>query len=1233
MASLYFLPNDEQKCEIDMKKESKIVESAANSDKLRKKAEGIARGKKVVSPENMSAMSPKEIRQTLHELRVHQIELDMQNELLRQTQAELTAERARYFDLYDMAPVGYLTLNEKGLIQNANLTAANLLGMTKKSLLRQLLTRFIIQDDQDTYYRHRKNLWETDAPQSWEMRLVKKGGTTFWAHLEATNVQDYSTGSVLAGQAVGSELRITFSDITSSKRAAHELRKSEERYRNIFDNANEAIFVVQDGKVVFTNPMTTTISGYSTEDYAHSTFIEFIHPDDQEMIAGRYARRMMGEELSHIYSFRIIHKNGSFRWVELNAVLIEWKGSAATLNFLSDITDRKRAEQAILKASDELEQQVLQQTAQLRQEIEQRRAASHYSRTLIEASIDPLATISNTGQITDVNAATEKITGLTRSELIGSDFSTYFTEPEMARAACNETFSRGKIIDYPLTICHTSGVTTDVIYNASVYRNEQDKIIGIYAAASDITARKRMEDSLWKSRQRLQSLVDTLYDMIWTVDPQGNYTYVSPRIKDILGYEQKEVLGKTAFSLMPAAEAKRVSEIFRSLTAERKPIINLENVNLHKDGHPVVIETSGLPFYDSSGEFQGYQGTDRDITDRKLTESKMTAVNFQMEKAMIQAKEATLVKSRFLANMSHEIRTPLSALIGMTGLLLETPLTDKQRHYTERINTSGETLLALLNDILDYSKIESGKITMENIPFSVEKVIAKVLNIFDQRAREKGISLSSTIDPALPAAVLGGPHQLTQVISNLVANAVKFTAAGKIELAVRVRRQSAADVELEISVRDTGIGMTKEELPLLFQVFSQADSSTTRRFGGSGLGLAISKQLIEMRQGTIQVESTPGKGSIFTVVLSYPISTETLVAVLPINPVLRREQFSGVRALVAEDLEINREIIVELLQQAGIEADIAKNGREALELIRAQDYDILFMDIEMPEMDGLAATREIRNLGRKSVESLPILAMTAYALAGDREKSLAAGMSDHLTKPITSDALSEALRQWLPRSKHVFHKPEFAIDPDMTAQSLDVEEGLNRLGGKSKLYLKLLRDFIAGYGDAPEQLLQDLRLERREEALHRVHAIRGIAGNLGGKKLAAAAAELEKSLQKAENSVPFSLGEPLRLFTDRHEALITSIGSVLVRHPDAEPAKAEGPPGEMAQLQLEMERLKVFLKNKEPLPCQEILDTLLQSRWPDNHEVALLELNRLIANYRMMDALELLEKVISPALP
>ncbi len=466
---------------------------------------------------------------------------------------------------------------------------------------------------------------------------------------------------------------------------------------------------------------------------------------------------------------------------------------------------------------------------------------------------------------------------------------------------------------------------------------------------------------------------------------------------------------------------------------------------------------------------------------------------------------------------------------------------------------------------------------------------------------------------------------------NLMSNAVKFTAAGDIQLEARVQRRTAADVDLEISVQDTGIGMTEDELSRLFTAFAQADASTTRRFGGSGLGLAISRQLVELMGGTIRAESTPDKGSLFTVVISFLIASD--VALLAACSQMPQEHFTDVRALVAEDHAINREIIVELLRQAGIEADIAINGREAVERVRAQDYDVLFMDIQMPEMDGFTATREIRNMGREGVDRLPILALSSYAVVGDREKSIAAGMNDHLSKPIDSGALSAALRRWLPPEKCVavtvdepdlFTKPDFMSIPSL--HGLDVEGGLNRMGGKMELYLKLLRDFVAGYGETPELLLDELRADRRKDAIHRVHAIRGVAGSLGGKELEAAAAELEKACQAAENMdncIPFAVGEPLRVFIDNHKALITAIGVVLVRQPVVA-AKPESPPGTDAELRPLLKQLKIALTSKEPLPCKKILEVLLKRRWSEDHESGLAEVNRLVQQYRLAEALAFL---------
>ena len=349
--------------------------------------------------------------------------------------------------------------------------------------------------------------------------------------------------------------------------------------------------------------------------------------------------------------------------------------------------------------------------------------------------------------------------------------------------------------------------------------------------------------------------------------------------------------------------------------------------------------------------------------------------------------------------------------------------------------------------------------------------------------------------------------------------------------------------------------------------------------------------------------------------------------------------FTDIRTLVVEDHEINQEIVVELLEQAGIKADIAINGRKAVEMVSANDYDILFMDIQMPEMDGFTATRKIRNLGMEHVDRLPIIALSSHAIVGDREKSLAAGMNDHFTKPINPNVLEAVLLQWLPQEKRV---PVVANEPSLFTKQkiisispsadLDVADGLNRVGGNQKFYLKLLRNFVAGYRETPTLLLQELRADHLDDAIHRVHAIRGVAGNLGGKVMAAAAAELENACQvateNAGSSVPFSIEELLHVFTDRHEALITAIGAVLAQQPTVLPDKQEpeGKQGSAEELRPLLEQLKLALESEEPLPCMKILEELAQRQWSEGHETALTEVNRLVQQYRLAEALVFLNK-------
>ena len=406
------------------------------------------------------------------------------------------------------------------------------------------------------------------------------------------------------------------------------------------------------------------------------------------------------------------------------------------------------------------------------------------------------------------------------------------------------------------------------------------------------------------------------------------------------------------------------------------------------------------------------------ITEQKRAEEEVLRINRQLVAATVKAERATAIKSEFLANMSHEIRTPMNGVIGMASILLDSPLSSEQRKFAEAISSSGETLLSLINDILDLSKIEAGKFDLEIVDFDLAALLTNFSDAFALQATSKGLAFSCAIDPDVPCGLSGDPKRLRQVLTNLVGNAVKFTPQGEVTLQVSLVSATAITSVLRFAVRDTGIGIPADKQALIFQQFTQADASTSRRFGGSGLGLAISKKLVELMDGEIGVSSVAGQGSEFWFTTCFaaclrdaPTSAPAASAPLAPSP-----HWQGLRVLVAEDTLINQKVATELLKKLTLQVDVVSNGSEAVHALTTTPYALVLMDVQMPEMDGLEATRLIRSEGSPVLDPrIPIIAMTANAMSADQQICLDAGMDDYISKPVSRGSLAAMLEKWLPQ--------------------------------------------------------------------------------------------------------------------------------------------------------------------------------------------------------------------------
>jgi PAS domain S-box-containing protein len=883
------------------------------------------------------------------------------------------AEKAQKFlaSIVDYSEDAIIGRTPDGIIVSWNRGAETLFGYRAEEIIGRNIAILATPEAESMVNGVIERVRRGELVPTFDGSAVTKDGRRIEISASVSPVKD-GQGNLVA---VASILR----DITERKRA----EDARAFLVAVVESSDDAIVAVsRDNKILGWNKGAQDIYGYTAEEVLGKSNRIFVPSDRMEEFEKIFEKVLSEEKVIRFESVR--HRKDGEK-VELALAYSPIRNPQGTVIGVSAIVRDVTQAKATQKALDE---------------------ANERYRNLVHNIPDVVWMVDEQRRVAFVSPNVEKMMGISPAQFYQSGAGAWFervhrADVENAEARFEELFTTGTIFDVKVRIQHANG-TWIWMHARSVGTHETDGLKYASGLLSDITEQTRAQEALSQSEQRYRLLFERNLAGVFRCSQTGAFLDCNDAGARILGYESREdLIGRPATDVFFAIEDKNDAD---SKMTAKGTVSNLELCLRRKDGSRVWVMSNTSVVEGPNG--MEVEGTFVDITVRKQAEE-------QMRLAKEAAEAANRAKSEFLANMSHEIRTPMNGVIGMTNLALETDLNLEQREYLDTVKSSAEALLHIINDILDFSKIEVRKLELERVSFNVRDVVRATIRELAVQAQKKHLSLLCHFSPDLPQTEIGDPGRLRQVLMNLIGNAIKFTERGEIMVLAKKLTDVGAENMLQFSVSDTGIGVPAKKQKLIFEAFVQADTSSTRQYGGTGLGLTIASQLVFLMGGRIWMESDPGKGSAFHFTARFGAADEAQVqmAAESDRPKLQTlaSQQKRLRILIAEDNLVNSRLATKLVAKQGHTVVVVGSGRAALKALEEEPFDLVLMDVQMPDMDGLEATTAIRAQEQGTRKHLPIIAMTAHAMSGDRERCLEAGMDAYVTKPVDAKKLLAAI--------------------------------------------------------------------------------------------------------------------------------------------------------------------------------------------------------------------------------